>query len=370
MGALARSVALTMGLSLVLTSCGLAALGAPALAPDLAAARPLETVVAPVAAPAGGVAVASGPEATLVQKAAAPPAVVPKPTLPAADLGAATHVWQTLNNCGPASVVMALSTLGIDADQETARLALRGPDVRRGMSPVPVDPWVRELYGLRAIWRNDGTNALIKSLISNGFAPMVTQWMEDPSISRIAHWRTVVGYDDSRGVFFSNDPMRGRYVPLAYDWFDRNWQPFGYRYLVMYRPEDEGLLQAIVGSDWSERGMRQSYYERARREALERRDSASWLGYGEAAYQNGMFAEAAAAFERGLALGSAQGVFTLRTSYPQALRALGRGQDAGAVQRLLSGVAPVPATVAPAPDSFAMTLAAERARPGATGITE
>lgn len=363
---LARSAAFTVGLSLVLTSCGLAALSSPALAPESVVTRALEPAAPADVAPAPAV---RAPEPILIQKAASEPAIVPKAAAAAADLGPAKHIWQTLNNCGPASVVMALSTFGVDADQETARLALRGPDVRRGMSPVGVDPWVRELYGLRAVWRNNGTRALIRSLISNGFAPMVTQWMEDPSVSRIAHWRTVVGYDDAQDVFYSNDPMRGRHVALTYEWFDRVWQPFSYRYLVIYRPEDERLVQTIIASDWSERGVRQSYYERAKREALERRDSASYLAYGEAAYQNGLFAEAVGAFEQGLALGSAEGVFTLRSSYPQALRALGREQEAARVQQLISGT-PVPGTVAPAPDAFALRLAAERQRVDAFRLTE
>lgn len=372
-----RSAAAVAVLALVLTSCGLTTLGRPAVAPDppaqgagFAALRLADPPAEPspaIAAPA-----AAAPVQTPLQKASASePEVVAKTTAAAADLGDVKHLWQTLNNCGPASVVMALSTFGVDADQETARLALRGPDVRRGMSPVPVDPWVQQLYGLRSIWRNNGTEAEIKALISNGFAPMVTQWMVDPEIERVAHWRTIVGYDDAKGVFYTNDPMRGRYVPLTYAWFDRNWQPFSYRYLVIYRPADEALLKAIVGPDWSERTMRQRFYERTKAEALERQDSASWLVHGEASYQNGMFAEAVAAFERGLGLGSAQGVFTLRSSYPQALRALGRDQEAAAAQQRLGGISAVPSsTVATPPDSFALQLAQERVRPEAARITE
>jgi tetratricopeptide (TPR) repeat protein len=225
------------------------------------------------------------------------------------------------------------------------------------MGPQGVGPWVNELYGLRSIWRNNGTNAVIKALVSNGFAPAVTQWMEDPSISRIAHWRTVAGYDDAKGTFYVNDSMRGRGVALSYEWFDKNWQSFSYRYMVIYRPEDEPLLKAIVGEEWNDRVMRQRFYERLRAEALERNDSASWLAYGEAAYQNGMFVEAVAAFEKGLKLGSAEGVFTLRGSYPQALRALGRYAEADiAAQRFTGGSS----TVAAPPDPFAVQLALDR----------
>ncbi len=359
-----RSAAAAGLSSLFLTSCGLAMLSSPALAPGIGADPDVATsrTVTPdpsAAAPVG-----------LPKVTAVGPEVVAKPAPPAADLGGVDQVWQTLNNCGPASVVMALSTLGVETDQETARLALRGPDVRRGMSPVGVDPWVQREFGLRALWRNDGTNAVIKALVANGFAPMVTEWLEDPSTSRIAHWRTIVGYDGAKGVFYSDDPMRGRHVPLTYEWSDRSWQPFSYRYLVIYRPQDEPLVRAIVGADWSERAMREHLYERARSEALGRNDSASWLAYGEAAYQNGMFAEAVEAFERGLSLGSGAGVYTLRSSYPQALRALGRAADAAVAQRRLGAATSGSATVAPPPDALALELAGERAHPDEAHISE
>lgn len=346
-----RVAALTVLLSVVLTSCGLAARSTPALAPEVATG-PLRAVTAPKAEPAQG-------QAVIPAVVAPEPAVAPKATLSAAAVGPMKHVWQTLNNCGPAAVVMALSTLGVDVDQETARLALRGPDERRGMSPAPVSPWVKDKFGLRAVWRNNGTNARIKALVTNGFAPMVTQWMVDPEIERISHWRTVQAYDDKLGAFYVNDPMRGRGVPLTYEWFDRSWQPFSYRYLVIYRPEDEPLLRAIVGEEWNDREMRRKFYERARFEAHTRGTSASWLALGEAAYGYGMFDEAVRAFEQGLALGSGQGVFTLRSSYPAALRALGRTQEAAAVQQRMS-LTPLPPTVAPVPDALALQLARER----------
>ena len=357
MRGLARGAATTAVVALVLTACGLAATTSPALAPDVVSHQAVEAVKA--VAPAAQ----KPPEhAALLQKFAPEPQAVAKPTLAAASTAPMRHIWQSLNNCGPASVVMALSTLGVDVDQETARLALRGPDWRRGMGPQSVGPWVGELYGLRSTWRNNGTNAVIKALISNGFAPMVTQWMEDPWVSRIAHWRAVAGYDDRTGAFYVNDPMRGRGVALTYEWFDKNWQQFSYRYMVIYRPEDEPLLRAIVGEEWNDRVMRQRFYERGRMEALERNDAASWLAYGESAYQNGLFAEAVAAFEKGLALGSATGVFTLRSSYPQALRALGRDKEASAAQQMLSGISSVPATVAAPPDAIAVQIAQDRAR--------
>lgn len=362
MRAAGRTAARALVLGLVLTSCGLAARAGVAVAPDVVAPHAEPAAAAPAAQPV--VSHAQTATEQLIQKAASAPvepAVAVRATLPAASTAPMKHIWQSLNNCGPAAVVMALSTMGVEADQETARLALRGPDWSRGMGPTPVGPWVQEKFGLRMQWRNNGSNELMKALISNGFAPMVTQWMQDPWVSRISHWRTVAGYDDARRMFFVNDSMLGRGVGLSYDWFDRNWQPFSYRWMVVYKPEDEPLLRTIVGPDWSDRNMRHRFYERAKSEALGRGDAQSWLTYGEAAYQNGLFAEAVGAFEKGLALGSAQGVFTLRSSYPAALRALGREQDAQRAQQQL-GPGTVPTTVASPPDRVALFLALERSR--------
>ena len=279
-----------------------------------------------------------------------------------AELGPMRHLWQTLNNCGPAAVVMALSLFGIEADQEVARQALRGPDVRRGMGPGPVDPWVSEQYGLRSVSRVNGTVELMKRLVANGFAPMVTQWMQDPSISRIAHWRVVRGYDDDTTSFFVNDPMLGANVSLSYDWFNANWQPFSYRWMVLYEPKDLGRLQQLIGADWSESGMRDAFYARAQADAYTQDTSAAWLTYGEAAYLDGWFAESVAAFDRGMQLGSATGVFTVRSSYPQALRALGRQNDANAMAASLATLSATPASAAQLPDRYATFMAYRRAR--------
>ena len=358
-GMLGRLPLLTFGLMALIVLAG-TSFGMRSAA-DTPVSRTVATAVAdaPVA-PVAQAIVTSEPAPAPVPAESLP---TPKEAPAAAQFDEMRHIWQSLNNCGPAAVVMALSTFGIDESQEVARLALRGPDVRRGMGPQGVDPWVRENFGLRAMWRNNGTNALLKQLVANGFAPMVTQWMQDPSISRIAHWRTVRGYDDAKGVFYVNDSMLGNFVPLSYGWFGANWQSFAYRYMVIYKPEDERLLKAIVGKDWSDTYVRQAMYERTKAEADAQDTVFAWLAFGEASYANGMFEDAVKAFEKGFSMGSATGVFGVRNSYPQALRALGRKQEADKLQTSLSSLTTVPSTVAPAPDAYALFLSIRRSTP-------
>ena len=342
---------LALGTGLVLALSGAAFAAAPSFStPDQGIAASAVDDVRAVSAQAAATLPAAEPAAPAI------PAPMPKAAPAAAAFDEMKHVWQSLNNCGPASVVMALSTFGIDISQESARVPLRGTNILSGMGPQKVDGWVNANFGLRSMWRNNGTNDLLRRLVANGFAPMVTQWMQDPSISRIAHWRVVGGYDDAASSFYVNDPMLGNMVPLSYQWFQNNWQSFSYRYMVIYDPKDEALLKAIIGDDWNDTHLRKNFYERTKADAYSQETSASWLAYGEAAYGYGLFGEAVSAFERGMALGSVQGVFTLRSSYPQALRALGRQTDADAMQKRLSTSASSP-TVSSPPDPFALYLA-------------
>jgi peptidase C39-like protein len=339
-----------------LLGTGAAAIGAAPIPIGAPSAAPAVTII-----DGTGSLTAVDPKTIPVTVAPIQPGPQPK-VAPASAVMEMSHVWQSLNNCGPAAVVMALSTLGVDVSQETARLPLRGANIQSGMGPQRVDPWVSEQFGLRSIWRNNGTNELMRRLVANGFAPMVTQWMQDPWISRIAHWRTIRGYDDALGTFYVNDSMLGRMVPLSYQWFQNNWQPFSYRYMVIYEPTDEALLRAIIGDDWSDLKMRANFYERMKVEAKAHDTSAAWLAYGQAAYGYGAFAEAVEAFERGIAMGSVQGVFTIRSSYPQALRALGRQTEADAAAQKLSTTTSS-STVAAPPDPFALYLAFMRRLP-------
>jgi peptidase C39-like protein len=346
--------------------CVLAASGV-AFAASTASLSPAQNVAASAGDVASSVtaevAVPAAAEAAPVAVAPVVPAPQPKAAPATAAFDQMKHVWQSLNNCGPASVVMALSTFGIDVSQEVARVPLRGTNVASGMGPQRVDGWVKDNFGLRSVWRNNGTNDLLRRLVANGFAPMVTQWMQDPTISRIAHWRVVRGYDDAKATFYVNDPMLGNFVPLSYQWFQNNWQSFSYRYMVIYDPKDEALLKTIVGDDWNDAKMRKNFYERTKADAQQQQTSSAWLAYGEAAYGYGLFREAVDAFERGMALGSVQGVFTLRSSYPQALRALGRQNDANAAAQRLS-TSSNSSTVASPPDPYALYLAYLRENEG------
>lgn len=239
------------------------------------------------------------------------------------------HIWQSLNNCGPASVVMILSHLSVQVDQESARVPLRGEDLNRGMGPTVVGAFVAP-YGLRATWRVGGTNALMRKLVTNGFMPMVTQFLDAPNVSRVGHWRIVRGFDETLGQMYVADPMKGANIAFDESSFGDLWAPFGYRYLVIYKPEDEAKLRTILGEDWNESVAKSRLYTRAVEEARVRDNPFYDFALGQAAFDTGRYVASVKAFERGFERDSGKGVFTMRASYPNALLRVGRIDDAKA----------------------------------------
>ena len=79
-----------------------------------------------------------------------PGASLPPPP-PSARIGAVTHVWQTWNNCGPATVTMALSTLGRAESQAAAVNFLKTSKDDKNVDPSELVSYARarglKIYG-------------------------------------------------------------------------------------------------------------------------------------------------------------------------------------------------------------------------------
>ncbi|MCW5879788.1 MAG: C39 family peptidase [Anaerolineae bacterium] len=170
-------------------------------------------------------------------------------------IGQLKHSVQTLNNCGPASVVSVLSYYGIDVSQEAARQVLRPYAESRGMGWQVIAPYVAT-FGLETKPRVNGNDDIIKALVANDIPVIVLQIVSESY--RVGHFRVVQGYDDKAGVFYANDSLLGPNIAIPYASFDARWEQLGYswnRYIPIYRPEQAPLVAAILGTDWSDVGM-------------------------------------------------------------------------------------------------------------------
>ncbi|HDN80000.1 MAG TPA: tetratricopeptide repeat protein [Chloroflexi bacterium] len=214
-----------------------------------------------------------------------------------------SHEYQRWNNCGPATLGMALSYYGYQFDQYYLAPILKPDPEDKNVSPEEMASFARSL-GLGAVVRVNGTITGMKRLLSNGFPVVVEQWFIPHPNDEMGHYRVLRGYDDSRKAFIANDSYNGPKVWVPYGELDALWRVFNRKYLVIYRPEDEALLKSVLGEDWDERLMYARALERARKEVERSPDDAfAWFNMGNSYLGLEEPEEAVAAFEKAISIG-------------------------------------------------------------------
>ena len=166
------------------------------------------------------------------------------------------HVFQTFNNCGPASLSMALSYYGIKVSQKELGAQLRpyqnsqGDNDDKSVTLEEIGNKAEE-YGLLYYHRPAGNPNLIKQFIFNDIPVIARTWLkygED-----IAHFRVIKGYDDTAGVFIQDDSYQGKNLEYTYWDFNKLWEAFNYEYIVLVRPEQKDIVEKILGESLDEK---------------------------------------------------------------------------------------------------------------------
>ena len=176
-----------------------------------------------------------------------PPTATPLPSYIA--LTGVKNEIESRNNCGPATLSMALSYWGWQGDQTVTRSVLR-PNLSvddKNVMPAEMVGYVHAYTGLRALVRVGGDLNILKQMIAAGFPVIVekghitTGW--------IGHYILLTGYDDSQGHFFSQDSLVvAANTPMPYaELVDHWWRHFNYLYMVIYPQEWEAALLSILG---------------------------------------------------------------------------------------------------------------------------
>jgi tetratricopeptide (TPR) repeat protein len=253
--------------------------------------------------------------------ASATPTSTPPPPTPTvvqlpvrASLPPITHTYQTWNNCGPATVNMALFYFGQFGSQADAAAFLKPDPEDKNVSAYEMETYVRAL-GLKAVVRVGGDLPRLKRLIASGFPVVVETWFIPEPGDQMGHYRVLVGYDDDARQFIAQDSYNGPNVRLDYDAFDELWRVFNRIYLVIYHPDQYGELAAILDSDVDDGAMYERALVTAQTEALNPSaecvayetcaDAAAfaWFNVGSSMVSLGRHQEAAAAYDQARVLG-------------------------------------------------------------------
>jgi hypothetical protein len=239
------------------------------------------------------------PPAEVPPTATAGPTATPLPAL--VQLTGVVHEYQKWNNCGPATLAMGLSFWDWKGDQRPIAEFTKPNPRDKNVMPYELADFVESQTDLKAVVRPGGDLDRLKALIAAGFPVIVEKGFEGYGFPGwMGHYALVTGYDDARQRVITQDSYIGRDFPFPYADLISYWRNFNYIYLVIYPPEREAELMALLGDDADEQAAFAAAAQRASEEiyALSGRDQLfAWFNRGTSLVALDDYAGAAAAFD-------------------------------------------------------------------------
>ena len=234
-----------------------------------------------------------------------------QPAQPAVEMTGYRHMWQTWNNCGPATLATNLSFFDHYVEQaEVASVLKPNPD-DKNVNPDEMIAYARA-QGFQARVFVNGNFERLRLLLSNGVPVLIETWLEREPGDGLGHYRLLVGYDDSTQEWIASDSYvnaevrNGKYagIRVPYAKMDRDWGVFNRLHVVIYPDSLAPVVQAIIGQDMSQSTMWQNALSRFQNEIRANpEDPYAWFNLGTTLNTMGQYDQAAIAFDQARTLG-------------------------------------------------------------------
>lgn len=174
------------------------------------------------------------------------------PLPPSARMNGFRHVQQTWNNCGLASITIALSYFGWTESQEVAAAFLKPDPEDKNVTWREMVSFVNDQAGMRAVTRMGGTLELLKTFIAGDFPVIIAIGYMPEGYDWLGHYQTLVSYDAVQQVFYLYDSFlgtgeNGEGIAEPFRELDSNWQHFNRTFIVLYEQEREQRVREILG---------------------------------------------------------------------------------------------------------------------------
>nr|MBP7787399.1 tetratricopeptide repeat protein [Longilinea sp.] len=224
------------------------------------------------------------------------------------------HEKEDLNACGPATLAMYLNYWGWQGDQFTISDVIKPIRADRNVNVEELVYYSRNYTGwLLTEYRVGGNLEMLRQLLAAEIPVMIegsflidqSYWPNDDRWA--GHYLLVNGYDDSRQSFLLQDSERGPDQMVPYETLKADWQSFNYVYILVYPPEKQETVKAILGDNWDPDQNRQNALELAQAETEADPDNAfAWFNLGTNLVYFDRHADAVTAYDQARSLGLPQ----------------------------------------------------------------
>lgn len=222
--------------------------------------------------------------------------------------------FQDWNNCGPATLALALRMYGWKGDQYTVAEKIKPERADRNVNIEELARFVEQnAPGLDAVYRVGGTLPLLKSFLAAGYPVIVEKsfrisesyWPGDDRWA--GHYLLLTGYDDATQTFTSQDAYSGPNRPVRYVNLEADWFAFNNVYLVLFPEDKPQMAEILLGSDQDETLNRQNAIRRlTAMQTVRKEDPFLWFNLGSNLTYLEQYQEAARMFDRARSLGLPQ----------------------------------------------------------------
>jgi tetratricopeptide (TPR) repeat protein len=197
-----------------------------------------------------------GPTST---PAPSPTSTATQPPLPArVDLKGVVYEDQhgRWNYCAPANLAMALSFWGWQGNRDVVGPALKPDEKDKNVMPYEMVNYIETQTNLKVFERVGGDIDLLKRFLAAGYPVLVEKgtYLRDLTgvVSWMGHYQVITGYDEANQQFTAQDSFIKADHLVTYDEMIDGWRAFNYTYLIIFPPEKEAEVTALLGSNADE----------------------------------------------------------------------------------------------------------------------
>lgn len=224
---------------------------------------------------------------------------------------------QQWNNCGPATLSMALSFYQWNGTQTDIAPILKPNDRDKNVMPYEMVDFVNTQTNLKALMRIGGTLDTLKSLLSAGFPVVIEKGFEPANLNEgwMGHYGVLIGYDDAKQQFTTQDSYllinqaNWQNYPgfkISYNELESYWRNFDFVFIVVYPPEKENDVLNAIGPLMDEATANRAAYDRAVKETTSLTDVRdrffAWFNVGSSSVALQDYAGAATAYDNAYAI--------------------------------------------------------------------